>query len=460
MDGKDAPRTFSRNEIYQLIFENPHEAIIFVDTEGRIRLINEGYARFLGFSRESLLGKHIKEAVPQSKIPEVLNSGEAQFGDIWEINGKKVAVSRLPIYKGNKLIGVLGKSLFKDEYSLIHKFMQKVRALENELTYYREELDRQRGARYTIDEIIGESSCMNRLKEKVKKVAATSSTVLITGESGTGKELIAHAIHNASPRRNRPFVRVNCASIPEELLESELFGYEEGSFTGARKGGKPGKFEIARGGTIFLDEVGDMNTSMQAKLLRVLQEKEVERLGGDKPVPVDVRVIAATNKDLETMVCNHQFRADLYYRLNVVLLQIPPLRERKEDIPLLISYLLRKLARRLGAPEKEISAEAAQLFKRYDWPGNVREMENILEQAINLSSRDVLTPADFPALIKRLSGHSTDKPLHLSAALERAEIEAIQNALQHTGDNKKEAARLLGIHRSVLYRKLKKYGFI
>ncbi|MCG8400493.1 MAG: sigma 54-interacting transcriptional regulator [Firmicutes bacterium] len=449
------------NEFLAAVLDNPYEGVIIVDAGGIIRFISRGYAEFLGGSPEEFLSRPVREAVPQTRLPEVLESGRPQYGDIWNINGRQVAVTRLPIEKDGKIIGVLGRSMFRDEMTMARDFARKIKQLESKLAGYRAELDQERRAKYNATNITGQSGQIIRLKQKVGKVARTSSTVLITGESGTGKELFAHAIHNASPRRERAFVRVNCTSIPTDLLESELFGYEEGAFTGAKRGGKVGKFEIAQGGTIFLDEIGDMNGPMQAKLLRVLQEKEIERVGGTgPPVSVDVRVIAATNRNLEEMILARQFRDDLYYRLNVVLLQVPPLRERKEDIPDLTRHLLNKLNRRLGAAVTGVSGEVMQLFLQYDWPGNVRELENFLEQAANLGEGETLRQHDFPVLKKRLQRQLKCLPpdrysiRSLQEVIEEAEKGAILHALAATGHNKKETARLLGIHRSVLYRKL------
>ncbi|GBF32928.1 acetoacetate metabolism regulatory protein AtoC [Desulfocucumis palustris] len=449
-------------EIFAIIAENEYEGIIYIDAGGIVRWINQGYAGFLELDKENVIGKRIDRLIPHSKLLDVMKSGKPQFGELWEIKGQHVLVHRWPIYKDGKVIGCLGKSLFKDELPLTRDFIKKIKKLENELSYYKEELHRERRAKYSIEEITGSSEKINKLKDKVAKIAKTTSTVLITGESGTGKELFAHAIHNASPRKNMPFVRVNCTSIPEELLESELFGYEEGAFTGAKKGGKPGKFEIAQGGTIFLDEIGDMNRSMQAKLLRVLQEKEIERIGGIESVNVDVRVIAATNRNLEEMTRSNLFREDLYYRLNVVLLNIPPLRERREDIPALTENLINKLAFRLGTGVKSVSGEVLELFNRYDWPGNVRELENILEQAINLTDAAQLKPEDFPVLLKRVSTpkRTVQTITGYNEAMEEAERNILLQALAQTGNNKKEAARLLKIHRSVLYRKLSKLDII
>ncbi|MFZ5633045.1 MAG: sigma-54 interaction domain-containing protein [Bacillota bacterium] len=450
-------------EILNTIVDNEYEGLIYVDADGIVRYINQGYADFLNINREAIIGRFINDIIPQSTLVDVMKSGKPQFGDVWKINGQHVLVHRWPIFKDGKVVGCIGKSMFKDEISLAREFIRRVKWLEDELAFYREELEKERKAKYGLDNIIGKSEAITKLKDKVARVAKTNSTVLITGESGTGKELLAHAIHNVSPRKNRSFVRINCTSIPEDLLESELFGYEEGSFTGAKKGGKVGKFELAQGGTILLDEIGDMNRTMQAKLLRVLQEREIERIGGIKPIPVDVRVIASTNRNLEDMIKANMFRQDLYYRLNVVLLFTPPLRSRKEDIPLLTEHLIGQLNESLGTKTGGVTPETLQLFERYDWPGNVRELKNLLEQAINLSDSDYLTPADFPILLRRILSvrhNPTTGFKSLTDAMNQAERDILAATLMKAGNNRKEAARLLDIHRSVLYRKLKKHDLL
>ncbi|MBE3554919.1 MAG: sigma 54-interacting transcriptional regulator, partial [Thermicanus sp.] len=300
---------------------------------------------------------------------------------------------------------------------------------------------------------------MREVKELAEKAAMSKSTVLLQGESGTGKELFAHAIHAASPRHHGPFIRVNCGAIPTELLESELFGYEEGAFTGAKKGGKPGKFELANGGTLFLDEVGDLPLSMQAKILRVLQEKEIEPLGSIRLKKVDVRVIAATHKDLKKMVDLGEFRHDLYYRLNVFTLTIPPLRERKEDIPPLVSAILQKLSQELGIMGKGLSDEVLHLFQTYHWPGNIRELYNALERSVAVSEKGEIEVKDLPLYLRDMSGsipHPSLQPLDV--AIRETEKQLIQQALKETGGNKVRAAEILGIHRANLYRKLDRYG--
>jgi transcriptional regulator with PAS, ATPase and Fis domain len=280
---------------------------------------------------------------------------------------------------------------------------------------------------------------------------------LITGESGTGKEIFAQAVHNRSVRRDRPFIKVNCAAIPDNLLESELFGFVDGAFTGATKGGKPGKFELAERGTIFLDEIGDMSLPMQAKLLRVLQEKEVDRIGSTKSIPLDVRITAATNQDLQKLVREHRFREDLYYRLKVVEITIPPLREHREDITIIADYLRRRINKRLGTNVQSINSESMRLMMSYDWPGNVRELENIIERAINQSEDNQIDLTGLIALEEekyqevKVLKHKKDD---LRKFIDLKEKDLIMEALAESGGNKAEAARILNIQRSVLYKKM------
>jgi two-component system response regulator AtoC len=307
--------------------------------------------------------------------------------------------------------------------------------------------------RYRFENIIAKSSKMQRVIEVIKVVAKSNATVLITGESGTGKELVARAIHSQSDRRNKTFVAVSCAALPESLLESELFGHEKGSFTGAYAQ-KKGKFEFANGGTLFLDEIGEMSANIQVHLLRVLEEKEFTRVGGNEPIKVDVRVISATNKDLRKAIEKQEFREDLYYRLNVVNIELPPLRERKEDIPLLAEHFLHKFAMENRKNITEFSPGAMELLLAYDWPGNVRELENAIERAIILSKDGSITTANLPQenLPPMISG-STGKNL------KAVEKNHILNVLRQTGENYSEAARILGVSRMTLYNKVKEYGF-
>ncbi len=317
-------------------------------------------------------------------------------------------------------------------------------------------------AKYTINDIVGHSTAILQLKEQIIATAKTKSTVMIMGETGTGKELVAHSIHRLSNRRHNPFVRVNCAAIPDNLLESELFGYEAGAFTGATKGGQVGKFEAADGGTIFLDEIGDMPLSLQAKILRVLQEKEIEKVGGRVPIPIDIRIIAATHRHLRDLVREQKFREDLYYRLHVIPIQMPSLREHREDIPLLVDFFLAKQAEELDIKKPDIDRDCMAALVNYDWPGNVRELANVVEMAISMC-HGTITPAILPPSFKTEilshSTHSMDEDVSLLRNFSSdAEKEAIIKALELFNGNKLKVCDSLGISRSSLYNKLKKYN--
>lgn len=452
------------NEIMQGILDNPYIGIIMVDTEGNVTIINQTYLEILGTTEEQVLNKPVTDVTPHSRLPEVLETKEVHLADHWRVNEHDTIVFRMPLYKDGELIGAMGQSLVLDAAG-VRILSKKLREIEGELAVYKDVLSSIYSSKYTFADIVGLDEQLRNLKTLAMRAANTGSTVLIQGESGTGKELFAQAIHSASPRSDHPFVRVNCAALPDNLLESELFGYEEGAFTGARKGGKPGKFELANRGTIFLDEIGDMPLAMQAKLLIVLQEREIERVGGTKPIAVDVQVICATNRDLRDMVKKGYFREDLFYRLNVVTLNVPSLRDRRCDIPLLVKYLVPKLNRRMHTQVQKISTETMKLLTSYDWPGNVRELENLLERAINLADlnrESCLVPEHFPFLsaLATSAGQMVIQVDNLNEAVEQVEKATIQRVLATAGNNKARAARMLGINKSVLYRKLEKYGLL
>ena len=337
--------------------------------------------------------------------------------------------------------------------TVVNKALE-VRALRDENRKLREEL----GVRYDWTNIIGRSPAMQEIFGTISRVAPTRATVLLCGESGVGKDLIARAIHYHSPRSGRPFVKINCTAIPENLMESELFGYEKGAFTGATSS-KPGKFEQADGGTVFLDEIGDVPPSIQVKLLRILQEREFERLGSNKTRQIDVRVLAATNADLRAALEEGRFREDLYYRLNVMPINIPPLRERKEDIPFLAEHFVTKFSKELGSPVTSISSGAMQKLLEYHWPGNVRELENVIERSLVLCSGQTLEAADIRLdMVPRTRAASADNFLPDGVTLEEHEQNIIREALRRTNGNKSQAARLLGLTRNALRYRLSQMG--
>ncbi|MGE5395928.1 MAG: sigma 54-interacting transcriptional regulator [Chitinophagales bacterium] len=440
---------------------DPYMVYVIVDKDGIITFMNQTYLNLLEMEKEEVVGRHVLDITPHSKLPDILKTGDIHEVDTWTINGRDTIITRTPIIKDGEIVGAVGRSLFMD-MSGAKKLVNKYLEIEKELNLYREEVRQIYKARWQFKDLVGQSGEFSLIKSMAQQLSNTKSTILITGESGTGKELFAQAIHNNSHWKG-PFVRVNCAALPENLLESELFGYEEGAFTGAKKGGKPGKFELAKGGTIFLDEIGDMPLTMQTKLLSVLQERSVERVGGTMPISIQVRVIAATNRDLDRMVANREFREDLYYRLNVVRLNIPPLRKRKEDIPLLIEDLIARINNRLKTNVLGISESALNLLCNYSWPGNIRELENLLERAMNLAAlkRDKsLGYEHFPSLFNSSKEENPVEAVvdHLGKAVERLEKATIEQVLEKTCNNKTQAAKLLGLNKSVLYRKMKKYN--
>jgi len=353
----------------------------------------------------------------------------------------------------------LAKPFDVDEMLNLVRQAAQQRGLERELHYLRAELERAHG----FDQLVGRHPKMVRLYEMIAQVAQTPATVLITAESGTGKELVARAIHNQSPRREQPFVAVNLAAIPDSLLESELFGHEKGAFTGAHSR-KPGKFELAHGGTLFLDEVGSLRIDLQAKLLRALQQREIERLGGTRTIQVDVRIIAATNTDLREAIRTRAFREDLYYRLHVVPVTVPPLRERKSDVPDLAAHFVRKYSQEFKKDVRGLSRGALLALQRYDWPGNVRELENIIERSVALAVRSVIGLDDLPldlAMNEVVPGRSEGDPgtLTLKDARDRFEQAYVLRALERENWNQSRAARRLGVHRNTLIARLGTWGF-
>jgi DNA-binding NtrC family response regulator len=346
----------------------------------------------------------------------------------------------------------LTKPLNLDRLSLLVK-----RALKNrELVLQNRELEREMEGRKSFEHIIGKSPAMLKVFEVVRRVAPTKASVLITGESGVGKELIANALHNLSPRKDNPFIKVHCAALAETLLESELFGHEKGSFTGAASR-KKGRFELAHSGTIFLDEIGEIDQSVQIKILRVLQEKKFERVGGEETLEVDVRVVTATNRDLEKEIAEGRFREDLFYRLNVVRVHVPPLRERKDDLALMISAFIREFAQENGKAIEGIDPKARQALYAYDWPGNVRQLRNCMESAVVLSSGPLITLDDLPPSI-RPGSEAPVVAIPVGSTLADAEREVILQTLASCAGNKSKASEVLGIGRKTLHRKLDEYG--
>ena len=444
-------------EMLEMILDSIHNGVIVTDPEGYITHFNKPYGRFLGVDPEAQIGRHVTEVIENTRMHIVAKTGKAEINQRHRIKGQDMVVQRIPIKKDGEVIAVFGQVMFKHVRD-VQRLAKQLSLLESKIEFYEQELISLRSTRYTFDSIIGTSPSILSLKKEALKAASTHLPVLITGESGTGKELFAQAIHHASPRKLHPFVRINCPAIPRDLLESELFGYEKGAFTGARSGGKPGKFEIARRGTAFLDEIGDLPLEMQPKLLRILEEKEFERVGGTSLIRADFRLISASNQMLEEMLSEGRFRKDLFYRLNVVPIHIPPLRERRDDILPLAHHFLQEITRDAGVGEISLDPQAEKASLHYDWPGNVRELSNVIERVISSLEGDTIRLCDLPFYLYRSRKGSPElNGTALRNVQTRAEKEAIRYALVSADYNKARAARLLGIHRTLLYKKMKKY---
>lgn len=436
----------AKAERFQVIMDFIHDGIIAVDEKGDISIFNKTAEKIFNKTGK-FLGKHILDILDATRLPEVLKTGKAQIGDLQQVGEVIIATNRVPIIVDGKIKGAV--ATFQD-VTQIQKMERKIR---REL--------HQKGliAKYNFNDITYKSQVMKDTIAKAQKYAKLDeTTVLILGETGTGKELFAHSIHNASPRAKGPFVAINCAALPENLLESELFGYAEGAFTGARKGGKVGLFELAHMGTIFLDEIGDMPLYLQSRLLRVIQEKEVMKIGDDRVIPVDVRIIASTNRDLEKDIEKGMFRKDLFYRLNVLTLKIPPLRERKEDIIPLAEIFITEFSKKISKPIKGLTKEACEVLLNLDYPGNVRELKGIIERAVAFSDGKYIDIDDLGVFNNMIIKDESVMGSLFEPGLTLNEIETqvIKEALRYTKNNITMAAKLLGVDRTTIWRRLKK----
>lgn len=445
------------SKLLEAIIDYAYEWIVVVDHQGIIVYMNRNYCSFLGVDREDVIGKHVTEVIENTRMHIVVKTGKEEIADLQYIKGNYMIANRIPFFSGEKVIGAIGTVIFKDtkEWKTMNSHIRNVLFSElPESLYVEKELS---GVKYSLHDIIGSTSSTMEIKDQIKKVSDGDITVLIRGESGTGKELVAHSIHLLSSRSNKPFVKVNCGAIPHELLESELFGYEEGSFTGAKKGGKKGKFLLADGGTIFLDEIGDLPLHMQVKLLRALQEREIEPIGSIKPIPINVRVIAATNRPLEKMMEESKFREDLFYRIHVMPILLIPLRDRIEDLTSLVPYFIKKMSMKIGKRVSHVCEEVMQLFSSYSWPGNIRELENVIEAAIHLTKEETVTLDSLPPYLLKQKQH---KPYSISfkEEMDTAEKRLLQKALQASDFDKIEAAKLLNMSKSSFYEKIKKHN--
>lgn len=446
----------NQSEILKMVLEIAYDGILVIDVDGYIQMISNAYKKFLGLEDKDVIGKHVADVIENTRMHIVAKTGIPEINDLHMIKGNYMIATRIPFYTDGKIAGVVGKVIFRNVAEL-DEINTKISKMEQELKNYKSEFSGIHNAKYDLEQILTKNGKIQELKRYLVRIANSTSNVLILGESGTGKELFAHAIHKNSTRHNMPFVKVNCAAIPEHLLESELFGYEKGAFTGANQSGKMGKFEFANKGTIFLDEIGDMPLQMQAKILRVLQEGEVEKIGSNKPREIDVRIIAATNRDLLEMVKEKTFREDLYYRLNVINIVIPPLRERKEDIPVIVEKFLEELNERFRRSVKGLSKKSLSILQAHDWSGNVRELKNVVERAYNImEGEEYIQPWHLPSNLRNTMDHEVSEPL--KAIMEKMEKKIIMERLIYFNGNKSKTAADLDLSRVALHKKLDKYG--
>lgn len=452
-----------------------YEHAIAVDTRHRITWISEGYRKFLGLEYEPL-GEPIKRHVPNSFMPRVVDTGKPVFLDLLYVQEQWVIVSALPLQneKGD-IVGGFGFVAMADNTSL-GKLADKYNKLQKELDSVTSQLDLERRSKYRLSHIVGRSRELQGLKKKLRQVARFDISVLLTGETGTGKELFAHAIHQLSNRSHKPFVSLNVSAVPENLIEAEFFGVAPGAFTGASREGREGKLALARGGTLFLDEIGDMPPNVQSKLLRVLQDQEFEAVGSNKVQKANVRIVAATSRDLQGMIREGDFRADLFYRLNGMPIHLPALRQRLEDIDLIAERILDEITTRLNLTLYFLTPEALDILRRHTWPGNVRELRNVLERAVILSENNpeigaelvhelIGTDLSTEVVKPPVEGVSSNDwspdfqaPVPLQEQMAAAERTILREALGKTGGNRKQAAELLGISRASLYEKMRRLG--
>lgn len=446
-------------DIFQHLLTDPFDGMTVVDKDAHLVYISPIHEKFFGLKPGDGIGRPVEQVIDNTRLHEVVASGKAEIGSIQRMRGSERVVSRIPIRRDGKMLGAIGRVMFKGPQQL-EALSLRVKALEGELEFYKRETETLRSRDYGLEAIIGGSTAVQRLRAQIIKVAPLEIPVLIRGESGTGKELVAHALHHLSPRRDRSMVNVNAAALPANLVESELFGYEAGAFTGADKKGRKGKFEQAEGGTIFLDEIGDTPLEVQAKLLRVLQDRIVERVGGDRPRGVDFRLVSATNKDLQASVENGSFRLDLFYRISPIVIELPPLRERLEDIPLLATKFLQDIAYRHARPVPDISPRALAELAERSWPGNIRQLQHEIERAFVFSDGVTIGVDDLSPMPPRPNASprpSVPRDLQsrdLKNVVAELQNEQIKEAITACGGNKKKAAALLGISRSFLYKKL------
>ncbi len=462
------------------IYSNIETGLVVADSRYTVIIYNRQAEKIFGIPPKEVLGKKVTEVFPQSKLPEVIDTGKPVLGYAKTIGEVNIVINTTPIVENHQVIGAISSVLdvsklmqvaytFANRQAMegisvvkslseIQELMDKISRLSAKTEYLEEELNRRQKLNPAFNRMVGVSSKLYDAMKMAAKTAENNFNVLIRGESGTGKELVAEAIHYSSERKDKPFIRVNCAAIPENLLESEMFGHVRGAYTGAIKT-KVGKFELADKGTIFLDEIGELDKAMQAKMLRVIQKKEFQRVGDERTIRVDARIIAATNRNLEDLVEKREFREDLYYRLNVIPIWLPPLRERREDIPLLCDHFLGKIAEELKHPAKKITPEGMAALENYSWPGNIRELENVMERVNILAEGQMIQKIDLPGYISEpLSGKALREPKEEEEIMpwEYYEREIIKKALKKYKSFNR-AAKALGLTHKTVAAKARKY---
>jgi transcriptional regulator with PAS, ATPase and Fis domain len=445
-------------DILNHFLTNPYEGITVVDRDAILRYLSPVHERFFGHKRGDAIGRPVRDVIENTRLHIVAHTGTAEIGRVQEMRDVTRIVNRIPIQRDGKVVGAIGRVLFKAPEE-VHELSRQISSLRAEVDYYKKELAGLRHRAFGLDEIVGESDPIRRLKDEIRKIAPLDVPVFVSGESGSGKELVAHAIHNLSRRHERPMVLVNCGALPANLVESELFGYEAGAFTGARREGRAGKFEMADKASLFLDEIGDMPMETQVKLLRVIENGVFERVGSNRSRTTNFRLISATNRDLRRLIAEEAFRADLYFRINGVTLSVPPLRERASDIPLLVRHFMQRIAPRIGSNVRRIHASALDMLRALSWPGNVRQLHHEVQRAMIFADGPELTVSSFKSLDdvgEELAPTMPAMPVAstIRETVGNVEHALIREALERLRGNKKRVAEELGISRSYLYKKL------
>jgi len=451
-------------DIIDHVLTDPYDAMVVVNDKAQLAFLSPVHEKFFGLEPGEGNGKDVREIMPNSRLGHVVHTGIAEVGQLHRIKDNERIVSRHPIRHQGRIVGAIGRIMFKGPQQ-VEELYRRVQALEQKIAIYQMESSEEKRADKYLEIIIGQSLAIQSVRQQIRKMAPLDVPVLIQGDSGTGKELVARALHMLSPRHSARLVTVNTAALPAALVESELFGYEAGSFTGAARKGREGKFELADKGTIFLDEIGDMPLDVQSKLLRVLQDRMVERVGADKAKRVDFRLVSATNRDLESFVEQNKFRLDLFYRISPVRIVLPTLEERIEDIPLLLHHFLRELAEKYGRKLPQVGPDVPEYLMNRSWPGNIRQLQHEVERAFVFSESEQLSVADFPkdtvAKAPRMAAArpttplvSPSEPRTRQGAVDQLDRDLITDAMARFKGNKKKVAEHLGISRSYLYKKL------